>query len=387
MQFRDPRTRWQFLPGRRLLFEELERRDLLAVMRIVDWNTLNGPNDATGDANFQHRSPSHRQRNGAGQHPARSISSLCRKPIRPVQWRLDHPSPRRPQHSVPNDQLQPLRVAGRRRRRQHRLRLRHVDRIAVGVCPDRLGHADAQRHARQVPAGRFTCLQHLLRLFGPSEIGRHQLRCNAPRQRSRVSPRGCRRARRRHAGADGRRLQYERAPSRRGPISLRPAAASCKMLPNAPGNWPDNAAFKSLHSQDPRRTTMDDRFDIQFASANSSTAPASTTSATRFTSLEITERTRSTGTITTGTGASTAVLNALVAASDHLAGRRRLQDSRVYAQRANQRNDGRHQSGRGRVVRHVSGRAQHGAHVERRRHRYRPIRRSTSAAAPACQCS
>src|SRR5262245_44813508 len=52
MHRRDPRTSWQFLPDRRLLFEELERRDLLAVMRIVDWNTLNGPNDATGDANF-----------------------------------------------------------------------------------------------------------------------------------------------------------------------------------------------------------------------------------------------------------------------------------------------------------------------------------------------
>ena len=53
MQFRDPRTRWQFLPGRRLLFEELERRDLLAVMRIVDWNTFNNPNDAAGDNTFK----------------------------------------------------------------------------------------------------------------------------------------------------------------------------------------------------------------------------------------------------------------------------------------------------------------------------------------------
>ena len=53
MKFRDLRTRWQSLRGRRLLFEELERRDLLAVMRIVDWNTLNGPNDATDDANFR----------------------------------------------------------------------------------------------------------------------------------------------------------------------------------------------------------------------------------------------------------------------------------------------------------------------------------------------
>ena len=41
------------LRRRRLGFEVLERRDLLAVMRIVDWNTLNGPNDAAGEANFQ----------------------------------------------------------------------------------------------------------------------------------------------------------------------------------------------------------------------------------------------------------------------------------------------------------------------------------------------
>ena len=47
MQFRDPRTKWQFAPGRRLVFEELESRNLLAVMRIVDWNTLNGPNEFT----------------------------------------------------------------------------------------------------------------------------------------------------------------------------------------------------------------------------------------------------------------------------------------------------------------------------------------------------
>src|SRR5262249_37475355 len=37
---------------RRLAIELLERRDLLAVMRIVDWNTMNGPNDAAGDANY-----------------------------------------------------------------------------------------------------------------------------------------------------------------------------------------------------------------------------------------------------------------------------------------------------------------------------------------------
>ena len=36
-------------------------------------------------------------------------------------------------------------------------------------------------------------------------------------------------------------------------------------MADAPGDWFDNPAFKSLHTQDPR-TTMDDRFDIHFAS-------------------------------------------------------------------------------------------------------------------------
>ena len=47
------RGRGTTLRRHRLAFERLERRDLLAVMRIVNWNTLNGPNDAAGDANFQ----------------------------------------------------------------------------------------------------------------------------------------------------------------------------------------------------------------------------------------------------------------------------------------------------------------------------------------------
>src|SRR3954470_14564753 len=52
MTSRNWRLKRGSLRARRLLFEALERRDLLAVMRIVDWNTFNGPNDATDDANF-----------------------------------------------------------------------------------------------------------------------------------------------------------------------------------------------------------------------------------------------------------------------------------------------------------------------------------------------
>lgn len=53
MSFRDLRTRWQSLRRKRLAFEVLESRDLLAVMRIVDWNAANHPNNSTEDTNFQ----------------------------------------------------------------------------------------------------------------------------------------------------------------------------------------------------------------------------------------------------------------------------------------------------------------------------------------------
>src|SRR3954468_5405903 len=52
MTSRNWRLKRGSLRARRLVIEALERRDLLAVMRIVDWNTMNGPNDATDDANY-----------------------------------------------------------------------------------------------------------------------------------------------------------------------------------------------------------------------------------------------------------------------------------------------------------------------------------------------
>jgi hypothetical protein len=47
------KPRRAFRPARRLFIETLESRDLLAVIRLVDWNTENAPNDAAADANFQ----------------------------------------------------------------------------------------------------------------------------------------------------------------------------------------------------------------------------------------------------------------------------------------------------------------------------------------------
>ena len=53
MNFFGRSTRTDVLRARRLSFELLERRDLLTMIRLVDWNTLNLPNSGTDETNFQ----------------------------------------------------------------------------------------------------------------------------------------------------------------------------------------------------------------------------------------------------------------------------------------------------------------------------------------------
>ena len=85
----------------------------------------------------------------------------------------------------------------------------------------------------------------------------------------------------------------------------------------APGNWRDNAAFKNLHTQDPR-TAMDDRFDMQFGSGELFDGLGFEYVVGSYRVFGNNGTHTLNGSITTGTGASPAVLNALVAASDHL---------------------------------------------------------------------
>ena len=88
-----------------------------------------------------------------------------------------------------------------------------------------------------------------------------------------------------------------------------------------PGQWKNNSAFKSIHTQNPAINGpggMDDRFDFQLA-----TADVLDTEDLRFVEGSyVAFGNNGTHTfnsdITTGTGASSAVLSALAAASDHL---------------------------------------------------------------------
>ncbi len=93
--------------------------------------------------------------------------------------------------------------------------------------------------------------------------------------------------------------------------------AQLQDVANAPGHWNANPAFINLHSQDPQ-SNMDDRFDIQFASGELFDGVGVDYVPNSF-HIFGNNGTHTLGQpITTGTGASPAVLNALVAASDHL---------------------------------------------------------------------
>ena len=266
MQFRDPRTRWQFLPGRRLLFEELERRDLLAVMRIVDWNTLNGPNDAAGDANFRQSSrPSATKRCRATRNG--STSSLCKKPIRPV------PATRSLASKMSSTRCTST--------TSYQLSASPVD--GGGDSTGFVYDTSTVSLLESVQVGSGTLTHNVMRgKFQPvgspasSIFYVYSVHLKSGDTNSDETLRGSEAAfLRADANALGEGTQVLMVGDFNMHTSAEAAwtnlvaagAGQLQDVANAPGNWLDNAAFKSLHSQDPARNaawTTD--LIIQFAS-------------------------------------------------------------------------------------------------------------------------
>lgn len=94
-------------------------------------------------------------------------------------------------------------------------------------------------------------------------------------------------------------------------------AAQLQDVASAPGDWSDNVAFKSLHTQNPQ-SAMDDRFDLQFASGEFFDGVGIEYVDDSFHVFGNDGSHTLNGAITTGTGADPAVLTALFNASDHL---------------------------------------------------------------------
>ena len=86
---------------------------------------------------------------------------------------------------------------------------------------------------------------------------------------------------------------------------------------DSPGEWRDNAEFKHVHTQNPR-SDMDDRFDFHFVTSELIDGVGLDYLPESFHVLGNNGTHILGGHISSGTGASTEVLSALVAASDHL---------------------------------------------------------------------
>ncbi len=323
MQFRDPRTRWQFLPGRRLLFEELERRDLLAVMRIVNWNTLNGPNDEAADANF--RTVLQAIGNETVQGNTQRIDILALQETDPPG---DGDSIVRIQsvlntlYSTTSYSLVATSIDGGGDSTGFVYDTSTVSLLETYEIPDmdpsplnRLPTHTILRGKFQPVGSPASSIFYVYSIHLKSGTGNQDADDRATEAAILRSD----------ADALGEGSQVLMVGDFNMNTSAEAAwtnivsagAGQLQDVADAPGNWSDNPAFKSLHSQDPR-TTMDDRFDIQFASGEFFDGGGVDYVSNSYHVFGNNGTHTLDSPITTGTGASVAVLNALVAASDHL---------------------------------------------------------------------
>lgn len=301
----------------RLRIELLESRNLLAVMRVVDWNTLNGPNDATGDANFSTIFQAIGNETVQGNTQPISILAL---------QETDPPGPGGDSIGRIDSILDSLYPSA-----NYEFYVTPVDGggdstgfvydttsvtllEAVQVGGGTLTHNVSRGKFRpDGTAGESDFYVYSIHLKSGSTLADATLRgSEASLLRSDADALG--------EGANvlfvgDFNLQGSSEAAYTAFVSA--GAGQLQDVADAPGAWNNNPAFKNLHTQDPQ-TTMDDRFDIQFASGeffngvgldyvNNSYHVFGNNGTHTFDMP-----------ITTGTGASVAVLNALAAASDHL---------------------------------------------------------------------
>lgn len=317
MRFRCPRSSGQVLASRKLHFESLERRDLLAVMRIVDWNTLNGPGDAVDDANFQTIFQAIGNETVAGNTQRIDILAL---------QETDPPGP----GGGSIDRVQSI-LNGLYPTANYELVVTAVD--GGGDSTGFVFDTTSVSLLESTPVGAGTLTHNVVRgkfrpadTFGESDFYVYSIHLKSGTTGSDATLRGSEAALLR-ADADslneGANVLFVGDFNMKGSSETAyanlTAAGPAQLIDvgNTPGNWFNDPAFKLLHSQDPQ-STMDDRFDIQFATSEVFDGLGFEYIASSYHVFGNNGTHTFDGPITTGTGASVAVLNALFAASDHL---------------------------------------------------------------------
>lgn len=317
MSFRNPRLSCLSLRNRRLLFESLERRDLLTVMRVVDWNTMNGPNDATADANY-----------------STVLQAIGNETVQGNTERIDILALQETDGPGPGgDSIDQIKNV---------LNSLYPTTTYAAVYTPVDGGGDATGFVydtssvtllNSIQIGGGTLTHNILRgEFQPvggsnsSIFYVYSTHLKSGDDGASATQRGTEAAFLR-ADADslgaGTQVLFVGDFNMKGSDEtayqnlVAPGAAQLQDVADAPGHWNANPAFITLHSQDPQ-TNMDDRFDIQFGSAAMFDGVGVDYVPNSF-HVFGNNGTHTLGQpITTGTGASPAVLNALVADSDHL---------------------------------------------------------------------
>ncbi len=303
--------------ARRLVIETLERRDLLTVMRVVDWNTMNGPNDATGDANY-----------------ATIFQAIGNETVQGNTQRID---------ILALQETDPPGPGGNS--------IGRIDSVLNSLYPSASysfvvtpvdGGGDSTGfvydtttvmllNAAQVDAGSVT--HNIMRAefrpvgtTGESDFYVYSIHLKSGDGSAEAMARGQEAALLR---ADADSLGQGANVLFVGDFNMKTSAETAYQafvsagpgqlqdVADAPGDWYNNPVFKSLHSQDPG-TAMDDRFDIQFATGEFFDGTGIDYVPNSFHIFGNNGTHTFDAAITTGTGASPMVLSALVAASDHL---------------------------------------------------------------------
>lgn len=317
MKFRALRLTGVSLRAKRLCFEALERRDLLAVMRVVDWNTLNGPNDASDDANFQ--TVFQAIGNETVQGNTQRINILA----------LQETDPGGPGGDSIT-RVQSI-LNGLYSSANYEYIVSPVD--GGGDSTGFVYDTTSVSLLESVQVGSGTLTHNVMRAkfrpidtAGDSDFYVYSVHLKSGDTVPDATARGSEAA---FLRSDADSLNEGASVLFVGDFNMKTSTESAyanlvsigpgqvQDVAATPGNWYNNPVFKSLHSQDPR-TTMDDRFDIQFASGEFYDGVGVDYVTGSYHVFGNNGTHTFDAPITTGTGASTDVLNALVAASDHL---------------------------------------------------------------------
>jgi hypothetical protein len=301
---------------RRLRTELLERRDLLAAMRLVAWNTLNGPNDPASDAHFETVLAAIGNETIQGNTERIAILALSETDppgaggdsIGRIENLLDGLYPSTDYATAVSS------LDGGGDSTGFVFDTLMVDLLETVQLPGSLTHSILRGKFRPADTlGESDFYVYATHLKSGSTVNDQALRTSeaaAMRADADLLGEGA------HVLMVG---DFNMKDSFEGAYSQFVAAGAGQVqdVAAAPGNWTDNPAFRSLHTQDPTGN-MDDRFDLQFASGELFDGVGLEYVADSYHVFGNNGTHTLGGAITTGSGAAAAVLSALAAASDHL---------------------------------------------------------------------